>query len=90
MSWNIYRSLRSLSFVFLFAVSTAAQVVDFQEPLTQANYATWRDRIMPAKADLAWEQIPWLTTFQSGILQAEQRSLPLMLWTMNGHPLGCT
>ena len=58
--------------------------------LSKQNYSKWRDHILPAKADLGWQQIPWLTTFQDGILDANQRNLPLLFWTMNGHPLGCT
>ena len=58
--------------------------------LTDENYKAWRDHILPADADLGWQQIPWLTTFQDGILEADQRKMPLLFWTMNGHPLGCT
>ena len=31
-----------------------------------------------------------LTTFKDGILAADTAGKPLLLWTMNGHPLGCT
>ena len=58
--------------------------------LSKQNYSAWRDHILPAESDLGWQKIPWLTTFQDGILDANQRELPLLLWTMNGHPLGCT
>ncbi len=61
-----------------------------QLQLTKQNYATWRAHILPKEKDLGWQQIPWLTTFQDGILDADQRELPLLFWTMNGHPLGCT
>jgi hypothetical protein len=39
---------------------------------------------------LAWQQIPWATTFKDGIVAADAAGKPLLLWTMNGHPLGCT
>jgi hypothetical protein len=58
--------------------------------LNEENYKTWRDHILPAADEMAWEQIPWLTTFKDGILAADQARKPLLLWTMNGHPLGCT
>jgi hypothetical protein len=58
--------------------------------LSDENYTVWRDHILPDPSDLAWEQIPWLTTFKDGILAADAASKPLLLWTMNGHPLGCT
>lgn len=58
--------------------------------LTDGNYAIWRDHILPADSELAFEQIPWLTTFKDGILAADRAGKPLLLWAMNGHPLGCT
>lgn len=58
--------------------------------LNAENYQAWHDHILPKSSELAWEQIPWLTTFQDGILAADAADKPLLLWTMNGHPLGCT
>jgi hypothetical protein len=58
--------------------------------LNEENYATWRDHILPNPSEMSWEQIPWLTTFKDGILAADAADKPLLLWTMNGHPLGCT
>jgi hypothetical protein len=58
--------------------------------LNQENYLTWRDHILPNPSEMAWEQIPWLTTFKDGIRAADSADKPLLLWTMNGHPLGCT
>ncbi len=58
--------------------------------LTADNYEVWRDHIVPETNELAWNQIPWLTTFKDGILAANAADKPLLLWTMNGHPLGCT
>jgi hypothetical protein len=54
------------------------------------NYAVWRKHILPDTGELAWQQIPWATTFKDGILAADVAGKPLLLWTMNGHPLGCT
>jgi hypothetical protein len=58
--------------------------------LNEENYVVWRDHILPDPTEMAWEQIPWLTTFKDGILAADTSAKPLLLWTMNGHPLGCT
>jgi hypothetical protein len=58
--------------------------------LNDDNYTVWRDHILPDPSELGWEQIPWLTTFKDGILAAQAARKPLLLWTMNGHPLGCT
>jgi hypothetical protein len=58
--------------------------------LNDQNYAAWRKHILPDTGELAWQQIPWATTFKDGILAADAAGKPLLFWTMNGHPLGCT
>ena len=58
--------------------------------LNEENYGVWRDHILPDQQELAWQEIPWLTTFKDGIIAADTGQKPLLLWTMNGHPLGCT
>ena len=58
--------------------------------LNDQNYAQWREHILPDTGELAWRQIPWATTFKDGIAAADAAGKPLLLWTMNGHPLGCT
>ena len=58
--------------------------------LTEDNYELWRDHILPESSEMVWTEIPWLTTFKDGILAADAAGRPLLLWTMNGHPLGCT
>jgi hypothetical protein len=58
--------------------------------LNDQNYADWRKHILPDTGELAWQQIPWATTFKDGIVAADAAGKPFLLWTMNGHPLGCT
>lgn len=62
----------------------------FKLELNDSNLVAWRDHILPADGELNFEQISWLTTFKDGILAADADQRPLLLWTMNGHPLGCT
>jgi hypothetical protein len=50
----------------------------------------WRALIEPRPAELAYAGIPWLPSFHDGLLEAQREERPLLLWTMNGHPLGCT
>jgi hypothetical protein len=66
-----------------------------QEPvadveLNPQNFSAWRDFILPTQQELDFLKIPWRTTFKEGILDARESDLPVLLWTMNGHPLGCT
>ena len=58
--------------------------------LTDANMDDWRRHILPDESEMEWRKIPWLPTLAEGILKASEESKPVLLWTMNGHPLGCT
>ena len=58
--------------------------------LTSENWDVWKSYIQPLSSELAWTQIPWVTTFSEGINLARTQQRPLLLWVMNGHPLGCT
>ena len=54
------------------------------------HWRAWQDFIKPSESDLKWQETPWLPTFKEGIFKAAKEDKPVLLWTMNGHPLGCT
>ncbi len=58
--------------------------------LTEDNYASVREQILPKQSELAWTRIPWRPSFQEGVAEAQVQGKPVLLWVMNGHPLGCT
>lgn len=58
--------------------------------LTEDNFTAWQTYIRADDTELAWKKIPWLLTFGDGIARADAEGKPLLLWVMNGHPLGCT
>ncbi len=60
------------------------------EELTDANFAKWRDYLVPAEKDLAYKAIPWRASYWDAVVEAQAKDMPILLWTMNGHPLGCT
>ena len=80
--------MKKLLLVFL--VFSGCKV--FKEPfsLTEKTYQMWRDFIKPTESDLAWTRIQWRTSVQDGLMEAEAKQKPMLLWAMNGHPLGCT
>ena len=49
----------------------------------------WARAVLPG-AEEAWLTIPWHATLHEGLRAAGQQQKPLLLWLMNGHPLGCT
>jgi hypothetical protein len=58
--------------------------------LDQNSFEEWRDFILPDAREMKWKEIPWHESFWKGLLEAQQKNKPLLLWAMNGHPLGCT
>lgn len=38
----------------------------------------------------AWRSIGWRADLASAVLEASKARRPILLWAMNGHPLGCT
>ena len=58
--------------------------------LSSATIPAWREHILPTDAELAWQKIGWLPTFTEGLVRADASDRPVLLWVMNGHPLGCT
>ena len=60
------------------------------ESLTDATYASVRDSILPSKDEERWREIPWRTSTWDAVVEAAATDRPVLLWAMNGHPLGCT
>ena len=50
----------------------------------------WAAYLRPAPGEAAWREIPWRTSFRDGLRDAADEGKPLLLWGMNGHPLGAT
>ena len=68
----------------------AASTVPAAPTLAGADLAHWSQLLEPAAEDTAWLDIPWHASFHDGLQAAAQAERPLLLWLMNGHPLGCT
>jgi hypothetical protein len=59
------------------------------EELTDKNYDTIRDYLLPKGDEEEWKKIEWRATFWDGVIDAQKEDKPIMLFTMNGHPFGC-
>ncbi|MFT7487178.1 MAG: hypothetical protein ACI9F9_003037 [Candidatus Paceibacteria bacterium] len=47
------------------------------------------EQIQPTADELAWDVIEWHASLGSAIVEAQWVQKPIVLWAMNGHPLGC-
>ena len=91
-----------ITFVIVFCCASVVLNYDdgfgFQKPepagqaelLTEASFPTWRDRIRATESELVWQNLPWATSYHEGLRRAAAEDKPLLLWVMNGHPMGCT
>ena len=59
-------------------------------PVNKITHAAWRDHIAPLADEDRWLQIDWHDSISTGIQAATEQQRPMLLWLMNGHPLGCT
>jgi hypothetical protein len=59
------------------------------EPLKQ-SLADLHALIKPQAAEEAWSKIPWMTSLWEARKKAAAAGKPILLWEMDGHPLGCT
>jgi len=57
--------------------------------LSWTTYDQVRDHVLPSADEERWAEIPWRGTFWDGIQEARKQDRPVLLWAMNGHPLGC-
>jgi len=58
--------------------------------LEDAEFDTWRERILVTDGELGWARLPGYVTYHEGLEQGGVEGRPLLLWVMNGHPFGCT
>jgi hypothetical protein len=66
------------------------QLPPFVPALTDANVRKWIDFIRPSDADVKWGRLDWRPELGAAVREAKELQRPLLLWSMNGHPLGCT
>ncbi len=76
---------------WLFAAAVVLPAQDRTDPgkLTDESFAKWRDLILPTAEESAWLRIGWRGQLRTAMRDADRLDKPIILWAMNGHPLGC-
>ncbi len=75
-----------LAFVLLPLLGTSLHA----QELTESTYARYRSLLQPKPEELRWQGIAWRPKLWDAVIEAHRVKKPILLWTMNGHPLGCT
>ena len=64
-------------------------VPGFDTPsLAEAEFEKLHRAAAPGKE--RWAEIPWETDLTSARARSAREAKPLLMWIMDGHPLGCT
>jgi hypothetical protein len=79
-----FACLASALGLMLVVFSTAA------DPISRDQLQVLQGLIKPTAAEAAWAKIPWMTDLWEARKRAAAEGKPILLWEMDGHPLGCT
>lgn len=72
-------------FAILWAVLTSASAVNANDDAL----AKLLKEIRPQPGEDAFDAIPWQISLWDARVKAAKEGKPILLWEMDGHPLGC-
>jgi hypothetical protein len=82
---TIYRCLLT---ALVFGVG--GQISIASDPIPLDQFAKLHALIKPTADEEKWLETPWLVNLWEARQQAAAQGKPILLWEMDGHPLGCT
>ena len=86
--------LLGIGIVMLLACVVAAEdgleKGDTSSGLDDRTFEALLDHVLPDPVETDYESIRWRARFHEAVTEATERRMPVLLWAMNGHPLGCT
>ena len=82
--------LLSLLIVCVFAAGGLSQDQNVNSPagLSKKEFTKLHAQLQPK--DQTWKSIPWRTSLLDSQRAAVKQQKPILIWAMDGHPLGCT
>jgi hypothetical protein len=82
-----------IGFRFLFAASVAWLATSQSpaaEPIKPDQFAALHALVKPTADEEKWLEVPWMASLWEARQRAAALGKPILLWEMDGHPLGCT
>ena len=77
-------------FVSVAALAIAGQLAVSGGPISPEQFRELHALIKPKSNEGKWAGIPWRTSLWEARQEAAHEGKPILLWEMDGHPLGCT
>ena len=71
-------------------LSLSAVTAQPAEPIKPEQLGKLHALIKPQADEDRWTQIPWQISLWEARKQAAAEGKPILLWEMDGNPLGCT
>lgn len=82
--------LKKIAGVIAVLCAVAGVAVAQQVEPTEENFPQWKRYLQQSSQEQKWQEISWHAVFWEGVQHARAQDKPILLWVMNGHPLGCT
>src|SRR5258705_13900599 len=60
------------------------------ESLSREQFTKLHAAVAPSGGAERWMEIAWQTNLSAARKKAQDEGKPLLMWIMDGHPLGCT
>ncbi|HYV36387.1 MAG TPA: hypothetical protein VE988_11820 [Gemmataceae bacterium] len=74
----------------LLALSLAFPAARAADPIAPEKFAQLHKLIKPQAGEEKYYEIPWQIDLWEARKKAAAEGKPILLWEMDGHPLGCT
>ena len=83
--------MRPLCIAFMICCSVViARPLAAAGPIAPEDFDRLHRLASPAPDESAWATIPWSASLWEARQRAAEEGKPILLWEMDGHPLGCT
>jgi len=67
----------------------AALLAGFGDEVKTENLDRLKSVIKPRAEETKWEEIPWQVDLWQARRKAAEAGKPIVLWEMDGNPMGC-
>ena len=75
--------------IVLLAIAGSTGFAQAIPDITPAEFRELQDTLLPHCLE-KWQTVPWKSNLLEARDLAAKSGKPLFMWSMNGHPLGCT
>ena len=72
------------------SVTALAVSLNASDPIAPDQFGELHALIKPKPSEQKWLDIPWMASLWEARQRAAAEGKPILLWEMDGHPLGCT